>query len=427
MILEYLPFRHMVNCMRVSKGWHNYLSKLSKLWMHLDLRGARKPVPRSFVNSAFKYSDLRMTSVTLHRFEHMDVIRNLAKAAKELTQVEILSLPHAVSASLVDIVKNSHNLKKLVVHPNITADAVEQILDARPGLEHVAFHAVLPSSHPIKWTKQFYHLHTLSLNCVEKITTSNLDLAKLFSLTPSLRSFSLCHVRTSEISDRSWPMDASKLPPLTKLVLRRLLFDHHITLPHTLQHLVIDNDNGRLARYPNNPSFPHPRLPDLVYLSLAGFSIGPEKLEWLLDSYFEDGVRKPLTDGKPLQHLSLRCHLDPETTLFRGPKSVVCHSPRILTPALQSLDLGTTPCDDDDIEHLLTYETGLTDIDLSDTKITGASIKMLVDKLPSLKHIRVDNCTRINGRDAIEYAERKGVAVSYRMGEQKGGKRIRYG
>lgn len=152
MVLEYLPFRHIVNCMRVSKGWRDYLSKLPKLWLHLDLKGARKPVPRSFVNSAFKYSEMRMTRVTLHRFEHMDVIKNLAKMAKDLTDVEIVSSPHAMSASLVEIAKSSSKLKKLTVHPDITADAVEQILQARHTLEHVAFHCVLPLRHPMKWT-----------------------------------------------------------------------------------------------------------------------------------------------------------------------------------------------------------------------------------------------------------------------------------
>jgi F-box/TPR repeat protein Pof3 len=427
MVLEYLPFRHLVSCMRVSKGWRDYLSKLPKLWMHLDLKGARKPVPRSFINSAFRYSEMRMTRVTLHRFEHMDVIKNLAKAAKHLTEVEIISLPHAMSASLVEVAKSSSKLKKFTIHADITADAVERILQARPTLEHVAFHGVLPLKHPMKWTETFVHLHTFSLTCIEKTSAQQLEIAKLLSLTPSLRSLSLCNVNAFHVSDRGWPLDASQLPSLTTLILKRVTFEQYIALPDTLQCLVLDNDGGTLGRFSNSLSWAYAKLADLTHLSLSGFSVSPEKFDMLLDLHIEDRALKPLIGGKPLQHLSLRCLLDPEVTLINGPKAVLCKSQRILTPHLESLDLGTMPCTDDDVEHLLTYETGLTTIDLSNTNITGASIKMLVDKLSSLKQITADNCTKITSRDAIDYAERKGVAVSYQMGEQKGGRRIRYG
>jgi F-box/TPR repeat protein Pof3 len=108
-------------------------------------------------------------------------------------------------------------------------------------------------------------------------------------------------------------------------------------------------------------------------------------------------------------------------------RSLFTVSPRILTPSLHTLDIATLPCNDDEIEHLLSHKTGLASINLSSTQITGASIKMLADSLPSLKTIRAENCPRISGRDAIEYARRKGISVSCSMDEGKGSRKVRYG
>ncbi|KAL6170103.1 hypothetical protein ACJQWK_03097 [Exserohilum turcicum] len=430
MILEYLSFRQMVNCMRVSKGWRDYLSKLPKLWLHLDLSGARRPVPRSFANTALRNSELRMTRVTIHRFEHMDVLRNLAKAAKHLSEIEMLSLPHTMSATLINVVKNSPKLKKFVVHAEITADSVEHIFQSQPALEHAAFHAILPPAYTMKWTETLTHLHTLSLSFVKTASEMPIGIAKLLSLAPALRSLSLCNISAFHgFGGRGWPQDASQLPRLTTLILKRINFGRFPALPSTLQRLVLENDGGTLTREGSDAAWAHTPLPDLTHLSLSGFSIGPQRLEALLDFYVEDdGTLKSVADAKPLQHLSLRCLIDSSTrTVSDGPDSLLGCSPRLLTPALEFLDIGTMPCTDDDVDHLVTHETGLEIIDLSNTNITGASIKMLADRLASLKRIRADNCTRISGRDAIGYAERKGIAVSYQMGEQKGERRVRYG
>jgi F-box/TPR repeat protein Pof3 len=106
---------------------------------------------------------------------------------------------------------------------------------------------------------------------------------------------------------------------------------------------------------------------------------------------------------------------------------VLARSKRILTPALQHLDIAALPVNDNEIEQLLKRKTGITSIDISHTQITGASIKMLADGLNNLKTIKADNCPRINGRDAIEYARRKGITVSCSMGEGTGSRRVRYG
>jgi F-box/TPR repeat protein Pof3 len=432
MVLEYLSFRHMVNCIRVSKGWRDYLSKLPRLWMHLDLSGARKPVPRSFVNVAFKRSEHRMNRVTVHRFEHMDVLNNLAKAAKQLTELEIISLPHAMSATLVEIVRSAPGLTKLILHPEVTLDTAERIMGTRPTLKHVSFNAVKSSTRTADWTCPFENLTTLDLHFSEPISGIVINIRALFRQSPSLKSLSLSNIGGGTAA--SWPADMSELPPLTSLTLKRIVVDGHQwypDFPPTLQRLVVDHDcHHDMQRSSPTQSLLSSRLPELTHLTLANCGWTAERLEQLLDLYLDDAKTvRSLEGAKALTQLSIHglARSDQGGSFFNGPDSLFGRSPRILTKALETLDVATLAVDDDDIEHLLTYDVvGLQSIDLSHTNVTGASIKMLADKLPGLKTIKADNCSKINGRDAIHYAQRKGIAVSCQMGEPKGGKRIRY-
>ncbi|KAF2033018.1 hypothetical protein EK21DRAFT_98580 [Setomelanomma holmii] len=314
MVLEYLSFRQIVNNMRVSKGWRDYLSKLPRLWLHLDLSGARKNVTRGFIDKAVRRSEYRLTRVTIHRFEHVDVLKNVAKACKNLAELEFISLPHTMSSMLLDIVK-----------------------------------------------------------CFR------------------------------------FPI-----------------------LPSTLKTLIIEHDGAFLLGDVDSDQLLRSCLPALMHLRLADIGISAELLHDFLDAYVDEddhGQLKALVDAAPLQSLSLHGIMQfAQPGLFNpSTSSLFTTSPRILTPSLQSLDMAGISCTDDEIEHLVAHKTGLTSINVSSTQITGASIKMLADKLPSLKNIRADNCHRINGRDAIEYARRKGISISCSMDEGKGSRKIRYG
>jgi F-box/TPR repeat protein Pof3 len=429
MVLEYCSFRHMVNCMRVSRGWRDYLSKLSKLWMHLDLSGARRPVPRSFINAAFKRSEFRMTRVTVHRFEHINVIRDLVAAAKDLSELELISLPHVLDAMLVDIVKSAPKLKKFTIKEEIPQNTAVEILHARPALELVSFGALNSKQMAPTWAASFGNLRTLSINWPASKNAASFGLTRLLSRTPCLESLSLSQILDLD-SPWGWPIEVTQLPPLKSLVLKTVIIEELPLVPPTLQRLVVENVSGRW-NLSNDRTMDRCCVPELTHLTLSGFSgLDLNALSRLLDVCTHNSETQTCLPGKPLQSLSLRGLLNPNYTRMyipRTPKSILGQSPRILTPALEFLDIATMPCDDDTIEELLTHKTGLQTIDISHTKISGASIKMLADKLPTLKRIKANNCTKINGRDAIHYAERKGISVSCQMLEQEGGRRIRYG
>lgn len=422
LILEHLAFRNLVNCMRVSRGWRNYIAKLPRLWMHLDLSGARKPVSRKFLDKAVRYSENRLKRVTVYRLEHIDILKNIAKVCKSLTELEFISFPHAMSSTLVDIMRIASKLEKIVVHPQITMDTLEHIINTRPSLKHVAFYAIKASSiHSMDWTHPTYDLESCRMH-FDRSPVANSSLDTFLRLTPrleylDLRRFTLTSLLPETLS-------------LKTLVLDSIDFSVFPTLPETLQKLVVEfkpfsellNIEDALLRS---------RLPVLKHVTIGGRDgTDSNSLRQLLDLYIapgDDNTVLALQNATPLESITFRTILNDWPGIFTSPTSLFVASQRILTPALKHIGIACMPCDDNEIEALLKYKTGLTSIDLSHTKITGASIKMLVDGLPNLISINADHCPKITGRDAIEYATRKGVAVRCSMEEGKGGKRVRYG
>ncbi|KAH3911384.1 hypothetical protein HBH56_134220 [Parastagonospora nodorum] len=427
-VLEYMTFRQLVNCMRVSRGWRDYVANLPRLWMHLDLSGARRPVPRKFVDKAVRRSENRLTRVTIHRFEHIDILKNVAVACKNLTDLEFISLPHAMSSTFIDIVQCAPNLSKLVIYPQISMDTLTQIMQTRPTLRHVDFHEVQSSRHSALWNDPFSSLEHITLHFPGVLLpTTPVMLTNLFTSTPNLKYLDLV---ANRIHNATFLDGLHKLP-LETLILKTV-HTNFSTLPSTLQKFSLNYTVDSDLVPADTPGLLRSRLQDLTHLSLFEVNnVNADRIEELLDLYTdEDAQLHTLQGAAPLQSLTFRGLPSDDNVGFFNKKtnSLFARSPRVLTPALQHLDLAKQAVGDDDVEHLLEHEvTGLRSVDFSYSYITGASIKMLVDKLPGLKSIYADNCSRISGRDAIEYARRKGVFVSCTMGEGKGGKKIRYG
>ena len=436
MVLEYMSFKHTVNCMRVSKGWRDYLAKLPRLWVHLDLSGAKRPVSRSFVSKAVRRSDSKLTRVTVHRLERMDILKNIAIACKHLVELEFISFPHALSESLIENVRYASSLKKLVIHPEISLDTATQLFRYRPELEHVCFNRINPSGRRAAWQGPFDALRILHLSLPpDKASGENLNFGTLFGQIPAVTSLTLSNMYFLNGLDLQTGSSFSRLP-LTTLILKQFgngfMFP---PLPPTLEKFVFESID-LLKMTISQRILLRCRLPALTHLGLSDVQgMCADRMEELLDTYtdgsgYDESQVQILENAAPLQHLRIHRVLLVEscTGLFKDANSLFVRSPRILTPALRRLDIAFMPCDDDEVECLLSYNiTGLKSINLSCSQITGASIKMLADKLPSLKIIRADNCPKISGRDAIEYAQRKGITVNCSMIESKGGKKVRYG
>ena len=157
----------MVNCLRVSRGWKSYLTKRPKLWTDLDLSGAKKPVSRIFIRHAVDWAERGVTRLIVHRFQHTDVLRNIATTCKRLTDIEILSLPLMLSETLIEVAQCALHLKRLLIRHDISLDTATEILRRRPTLEHVEFTSItsiVPADGRPEWKGPFPRLHTLHMN-----------------------------------------------------------------------------------------------------------------------------------------------------------------------------------------------------------------------------------------------------------------------
>ncbi|KAF2637408.1 hypothetical protein P280DRAFT_433111 [Massarina eburnea CBS 473.64] len=449
MIISYIPFKNVVNCLRVSKGWKNYLVKRPNLWLNLDLSEATKLVSRGFIRRAVQYSENHVNRLVIHRFQHTDMLRNIATTCKELRELEIHSLPMMLAESLVEVAQYAQNLKKLVIRTEISSDTVSRILQYRPTLEYVEFDQV--SGHLLQsdWKGPFPHLHTAILNKVAVPGfEQNISVESLLEKAPVLQSIVLSRW-SSSIMDFPRRNFTFAKTVLTSLELKRVRVPLFPLLPPTLKRLVIlpsiqlslprsghagvhgqtitDAISWAHALQSRVSQLEHLVLRDVKNLSL-------EFLEALLDLWqdpeTEEINRFAESDATPLKHLWLGGLLHESVPEALFGQTGLMSGPRILTPALQSLSINGMPCTDDDIEMLLSQPVRLKTLDISSTNVSGASLKMLADQMEGLQYLKADNCRRISSRDAVIYAEKRGISVSSAMNDPlngRGGKKVRYG
>jgi F-box/TPR repeat protein Pof3 len=155
--------------------------KRPRLWQNLDLSGATKPVSRVFIRHAIQYGENAVNSLTVHRFQHTDVLRNIATACKSLHSLEILSLPLMLSDTLVEVAQCAINLKKLVIHTDISTDT----------LEYIAFTSILK---PVftQCKGPFPNLHTLQVTAKPKVIQGSFGFVEsLLRQAPVLQSLSI--------------------------------------------------------------------------------------------------------------------------------------------------------------------------------------------------------------------------------------------
>ncbi|ORX93200.1 hypothetical protein BCR34DRAFT_608623 [Clohesyomyces aquaticus] len=422
MVFEYIPFKTMVACLRVSRSWKQNLIRSTRRWVHLDFSEASRGthVSRACVRNALSRSQNQVQTLVVSRFSHYDVLRTIATVCKGLTEATLL-YGGVAGHSIVEFAQIAMNLKKLIISVSVSLDTVTQVLRHRPTLEHAEFRSICSAHLVATWSETCPNLSTLVLigsNSAETPAAA-LNVPGLMSQTPALRYLKLFHwwgygpgSRTTDFSETS----------LTHLTLKEVHVSSFPLLPKTLQQFVFRPHN-QLSLQPHRGVVSNALkswVPNLTSLEISHCTNMDEKfLPNLLDRIPAPwDLKTPVPDfgSAPLESLTINNTLTDNNNpfLIPGPKGLLA-TPRIVNSKLRSLNLSKQFCNDDDIEELVKRLKGLETVNLSQTRITGAAVKMLVDGLPKLRHLIIDDCERISSQDAAVYARKREIAVSQKM------------
>ncbi|TKA59758.1 hypothetical protein B0A49_09397, partial [Cryomyces minteri] len=321
MIMSYLRFHEMVNCLRVTKHWHHFLTSLPSLWIDLDLLYAKRPVPPKFIRQCVTRSNGKVKRAVIHRLKEDRV--------------------------LLHLMTKCYSLEELVL------------------LVHAEFRYIYSSGWVAQWLVEQPNLQTLKLGGSDKqvLGSAALDVPALIKKTPNLRTLALC---SWKLLNSFLDLDFSVLTKLEHLRLEDFPLNPYPRLPNSLRSLTMDVHRGtsHLA------NLTHSYLPLLTELELSGcFAL--VVVQHLQEVIQQRRGSTVVTDAFPsLRKLSL----DADTSYNQLQDLEWARN-------VEELRLQATALTDAVVEQLPMLFPRLTRLDLSRTRVTGVGVKAIVQQL----------------------------------------------
>ncbi|KAJ5121101.1 Tetratricopeptide-like helical [Penicillium bovifimosum] len=423
LILSYLSFKQIAAIMRVCQGWRRFLIGLSNLWMHVDLTGARSRVPWTSVRDYIHRSRVQVTNATIANVCNSatpKVLQMLSRCPKlEHLEFQVFCGPRDFYPKIQEF----RHLKTLVCGPDIKIShaCVGSILSTLTKLEKATFFHVwdritqVPQPTPT-WPTYLPNLKSLTLGCsqdsrisltsthtfgdvVPGLTSSvypNLEELRLLWNTARSRHYEFCPMRGD---GEELPI----LPPLRTLDLRGAVIEprFYSLLPATLESLRVESSgvtDDSLHMYDNKLR----NLKTLIF----------NECLWINnDSLIIFASRSEA----PLETLHINfCHKADYAGLSR----------LLLTPGAMERSRGLTELcvacmdglDDYAMKEVSERLPNLSVLDLSQTKITGCTIRLFADarkdgtKVAQLDVLIIRGCDAVS-RDAIDYGRQMGIKI----------------
>lgn len=447
-VLEYLSFRERIKVSRTRKGWMAFITSEPGFWQHLDLSGpSSKRVPTRFVSKAINVAKKKLTAATLHNLSDFDkVIWALArhcpieKLTLDATGLRGMEFVRALEPATS--LKELRILKETEMGETILRNVMQQ---HQSRLEVLQIAHIKRLTSPALWTPVLSELPRLKeFNVTIGYSESGLAeiLATLAAGAPLLERLTF-HQQVGGSQIGPVALDLSSCEKLTHLDLQIIMHSaNDVRFPPGLKYLKLAMINGfaRPDFFPQGSTlFAGLSSLEEAHILVPGMNI--DRFASLFEPQASSGVAETLS---PLTTLSLLRTSIPTAAVLDFP------------PRLRSIEhLSLREClelTDDKLERIVTQLPRLEILDVRGSKITGASIKTIIQgckpiktersidrkvkveadqAVPSeeramIKELILNDCADL-GRDAVDWARGMGVKVVYKMtGLEKGSKKVRY-
>ncbi|KAF2839404.1 hypothetical protein M501DRAFT_1057677 [Patellaria atrata CBS 101060] len=422
MVLSYLSFKNIVNCLRVSRTWNGYLGSIPSLWSNLDLSLPRKPVKLQFIRKCITRSQGRLSTAVMSRIADGGTLNTLTKCCKNLQTLELTD-GGLVGQTLIEAMKHASNLTTLILGQRIhvSEDTLYQILKNCPSLVHVEVQSL---KGPLDVDFHMPNMQTIKLTSA---APGRQSIDSFLDYMPNIRCLSL--INWSLWGPRH-VIDLAKLSKLQHLNLEKSSSLYSLTLPpsllslkHTKSNEFVASNNSRWSPAQADEPFLLPQIEEL-HLEQVYAERAYEVLDTMLNAEERPEAPFPWSSLRTLALCSFTGSTERESDI-----SIALGCPRL--EKLEELALIDTPTVDDELASTLPdLFPRLRILNLSKTSISGVAVKVIVTKLRGrLTFLGLNMCHRVSP-DAVEWARQQGIEVSFKSaegaGRGKGGRLVRF-
>ncbi|CAI7633396.1 unnamed protein product [Penicillium crustosum] len=413
--LQQFSFRQVVAIMRVCKGWNRFLGGLTSLWMQVDLTGARSRVPWTSIRNYIHRSRAQLTNATITNLVPSTTpkVLDMLSRCPQLEHLELM-VRYDYPKEFYLKIKDFRRLKSLVCGADISLShaCVGSILSTLSQLEKAVFLRVWDN--PIRgppptstWPEHLPNMKSLTIGSSQE---NPHGLIFQESVYPNLEELGLVWDPARSQSFRFHAVQENEyLPPLRILDLRGATIHSgfYQNLPTCLETLRFFSGSIGPAHLGGNTLLEgQNKLPNLKTLI---FNDTP----WVNHSTL---VIFLLHSEAPLRTLHVNlCHNMNSAVLID-----ILNLLDEFNPELKELTELGVACmagmDDLFAKRLSEMLPNLRILDLSQTRITGCTIRMFADArndelaVEKLDALIIKGCDDVS-RDAIDYGRQMGLKI----------------